>query len=201
VSSLGYETITASDGSEAVDLFFEKGNIDLVILDVMLPDIDGYQVCSMIREHSEVPILMLTAKDQPDDEVSGFRHGTDDYIGKPFRQDILKARINALLRRKRNSENRLKYKDLVIDLEKHEARIDETTISFSPKEFDLLALFLRNKGKALSREKILESVWGYGFEGDNRVVDTNIKNLRAKLGEYKSDIETVRNFGYRFGAD
>jgi len=199
LTNQGYITISAKDGYEAIDFFFENKKIDLVILDIMMPGIDGNEVCKMIREHSKVPVLMLTAKDQPEDEVEGLGNGADDYIGKPFRHDILMARIKALLRRNKGHSRKVGYKDLTIDDIKREARLGDSILQLSPKEYELLLLFLENSGKALSREKILETLWGYEFEGDCRVVDTNIKNLRAKLGEYKYCIRTVRNYGYRFG--
>jgi len=207
----GYQTLLANDGLEAIDVLFgkEEGNqppgVDLVILDVMMPGMDGLEVCQMVRQHSRVPILFLTARDQPYDEVEGLGLGADDYVAKPFHLEVLLARVKALLRRnegggegKVETREPLVCGELVLDFSSHQVLVSGKEIPLSPREFELLELLVENRGYALSREQILERVWGLDFEGDERVVDTHIKNIRLKLGEYKSRIVTVRSLGYRF---
>ena len=195
-----YEVIEAADGEEALDLFYRDKNIALVILDVMMPKMDGYQVCREIRETSSVPIIMLTAKAEESDELTGFDIGADEYIAKPFSPKILVARVEAILRRTASGEK----KDgpiggILINKEAHQAYVDGEPIELSYKEFELLTYFMENPGIALSREKILNGVWNYDYFGDARTIDTHVKKLRAKLGEKGNRyIQTIWGLGYKF---
>ena len=180
-----FDVLEAGDGEEAVDIFFKEKDIALIILDVMMPKMDGWQVCREIRKYSKVPIIMLTAKGDERDELQGFDLGVDEYITKPFSPKILVARVEAILRR----SNLLTNDDVIsaggIELDKaaHQVKIDGQEIELSYKEFELLAYFLENQGIALSREKILNNVWNYDYFGDARTIDTHVKKLRSKLGE------------------
>ena len=194
-----YEVMEAGDGSEALDIFFANQDIALIILDVMMPKMDGWQVCREIRNYSKVPIIMLTARTDERDELQGFELGVDEYIAKPFSPKILVARVEAILRRTNQiAENEvLEYGGITIDKAAHVVTIDGKSIDLSFKEFELLTYFIENKGIALSREKILNSVWNYDYFGDARTIDTHVKKLRSKLGEKGDLIKTVWGMGYK----
>ena len=195
-----FDVLEAGDGEEAVDIFFREKDIALIILDVMMPKMDGYQVCREIRAYSKVPIIMLTAKSDERDELQGFDLGVDEYITKPFSPKILVARVEAILRR----SNLLTNEDIIsaggIELNKsaHQVKIDGKDIELSFKEFELLAYFMENQGIALSREKILNNVWNYDYFGDARTIDTHVKKLRSKLGDRGEYIKTIWGMGYKF---
>ncbi len=195
-----YITVEAADGVEALDIFYEQKDISLILLDVMMPKMDGYSVCKEIREHSKVPVIMLTAKGEERDELKGFQVGVDEYISKPFSPKILVARVEALLRRSYNMEENqlIENSGIVVDKAAHSVKIDGNDIELSFKEFELLTYFMENEGIALSREKILNSVWNYDYFGDARTIDTHVKKLRSKL-EHKGDcIKTIWGMGYKF---
>lgn len=195
-----YEVLEAANGEEAVDVFFEQKDIALVILDVMMPKMDGWQACREIRSYSKTPIIMLTAKGDERDELQGFELGVDEYITKPFSPKILVARVEAILRR----TNLLVSGDVIsaggIELNKaaHQVRIHGEDVELSYKEFELLTYFMENQGIALSREKILNNVWNYDYFGDARTIDTHVKKLRNKLGEKGELIKTIWGMGYKF---
>lgn len=195
-----FEVIEAADGEEAVDLFFENKDIDLIILDVMMPKMDGWQVCKEIRQYSKVPIIMLTAKTDERDELQGFDLGVDEYISKPFSPKILVARVEAILRRSGSvlAEEKLSAGGIELDISAHEVRVDGELIELSYKEFELLNYFIVNQGVALSREKILNNVWNYDYFGDARTIDTHVKKLRSKLGDKGAYIVTIWGMGYKF---
>ena len=194
----GYEIIEAADGGEALRIACEDPEPDLIILDVMMPVLDGWTVLSEIRRKSNVPIILLTAKSTESDQLGGFRLGADDYITKPFSPSLLVARVEALLKRGgKIIENRRVCGNVSIDDVAHVAYVKDQPIELTPKEYNLLLYFLENKGVALSREKILNGVWNYDYFGDLRTVDTHVKQLRSKLGESGSMIVTVRGVGYR----
>ena len=195
----GYQVLEAGDGSEALDLFFDNQDIALMILDVMMPKIDGWQVCREVRAYSKVPIIMLTARADEKDELLGFELGVDEYIAKPFSPKILVARVEAILRRtnKISEDENLECGGIVIDKAAHVVTIDGQAIDLSYKEFELLTYFVENKGIALSREKILNSVWNYDYFGDARTIDTHVKKLRSKMGEKGELIKTVWGMGYK----
>lgn len=197
-----YEVIEAGDGSEALDLFFEEKNIDLILLDVMMPKLDGWEVCKEIRAYSKVPIIMLTAKADEKDELQGFRLGVDEYISKPFSPKILVARVEAILRRVRQEETdeQLMAGGITMNKTAHMVTIDGESIDLSYKEFELLAYFMENRGIALSREKILNNVWNYDYFGDARTIDTHVKKLRSKMGKKGELIKTIWGMGYKFEA-
>lgn len=190
----------AADGEEAIDIFFEDNDIDLVILDVMMPKMDGWEVCKEIRQFSKVPIIMLTAKGEESDELLGFDLGVDEYISKPFSPKILVARVNAILRRTNNlDENEtLSAGDIEVNQAAHTVTVKGEPIELSFKEFELLEYFIKNKGIALSRENILNNVWNYDYFGDARTIDTHVKKLRAKLGDCGDYIQTIWGMGYKF---
>ena len=196
----GYDVLEAADGVEAVDVFFAEKNIDLIILDVMMPRMDGWQVVKEIREYSKVPIIMLTAKSDERDELNGFSLGVDEYISKPFSPKILVARVEAILRRTTRfaADDVLRAGDIQIDKAAHEVMVSGKNIDLSYKEFELLTYFMENQGIALSREKILNSVWNYDYFGDARTIDTHVKKLRSKLGEKGDYIKTIWGMGYKF---
>ncbi|MCT8978636.1 response regulator transcription factor [Clostridium sp. CX1] len=195
----GYITIEADDGRKALDLFSQEEDIDLIILDVMLPEYDGWTVCREIRKKSKVPIIMLTARGEEFDELFGFDIGADEYIAKPFSPNILIARVNAVLRRAVPADNNLKeFSGLTIDQNGRQVVIEGATVDLSPKEYELLNYLVENYGKALSREQILDKVWGYDYYGDLRTVDTHINRLRIKLDSKSNYVQTVRGYGYRF---
>lgn len=193
----GYEVIEAENGEQAVDLFFQNKNIALIILDVMMPKMDGWQVCREIRQYSKVPIIMLTAKSDEKDELLGFELGVDEYISKPFSPKILVARVEAILRRANVVEDVLSVGGISLDLEAHQVKIDGESVELSYKEFELLTYFVKNKGVALSREKILNNVWNYDYFGDARTIDTHVKKLRSKLGDKGDYIKTIWGMGYK----
>lgn len=199
----GYQVLEAADGSAALDIFFEQNDIALVILDVMLPKMDGWQVCKEIRQYSKVPIIMLTAKSEESDELLGFELGVDEYITKPFSPKILVARVEAILRRTISSEPEevLSAGGIQIDKAAHSVTIDGTPIELSYKEFELLTYFMENRGIALSREKILNHVWNYDYYGDARTIDTHVKKLRSKMGEKGDLIKTIWGMGYKLSID
>ena len=194
-----FYVLEASNGEEAMDLFYENSDTALVLLDVMMPDMDGWQVLREIRETSKVPIIMLTARADERDELKGFELGVDEYIAKPFSPKILMARVEAILRRTKGAEEEaLTEGAITLDKTAHEVRVDGERVDLSYKEFELLAYFMKNKGVALSREKILNSVWNYDYYGDARTIDTHVKKLRAKLGERGDYIQTIWGMGYKF---
>ncbi|MCI8791257.1 MAG: response regulator transcription factor [Eubacterium sp.] len=194
-----FTVLEAADGEEAVDIFLENKDIILVILDVMMPKMDGWQTCREIRQYSKVPIIMLTARGDERDELRGFELGVDEYIAKPFSPKILVARVQALLRRSNaSSEENLEYGGIVLNRTAHEVLIDGEKIDLSFKEFELLSYFMENKDIALSREKILNHVWDYDYFGDARTIDTHVKKLRSKMGKYGSYIKTIWGMGYKF---
>lgn len=194
----GYAIIEAADGRQALDLFYGNNDIDLIILDVMMPGYDGWTVCREIRKSSQVPIIMLTARGEESDELFGFDLGADEYIAKPFSLKILAVRIQALLRRVQNNRAVRSFDGLEIDEQGRYVYVDGEPVDLSPKEFELLLYLTENAGRALSREQILNAVWDYDYFGDVRTVDTHIKKLRLKLGEKSYLIQTVRGLGYRF---
>lgn len=195
----GYNVLEAEDGERAVDLFFQEKDIALIILDVMMPKMDGWQVCREIRNFSKVPIIMLTAKGDERDELQGFELGVDEYISKPFSPKILVARVEAILRRTNQLKQTevLEYGGIEIDRAAHQVRLDGKSVELSFKEFELLTFFVENRGIALSREKILNSVWNYDYFGDARTIDTHVKKLRSKLGEKGDLIKTIWGMGYK----
>ncbi|MBQ9903091.1 MAG: response regulator transcription factor [Clostridia bacterium] len=198
LSRKGYQIIEAADGGEALNICNQEPVPDLVILDVMMPVLDGWTVLSQIRNRSNVPVILLTAKSTESDQLGGFRLGADDYITKPFSPSLLVARVEALLRRGgKIAESRRVCGDVSVDDMAHVAYVGNQAIDLTPKEYNLLLYFLENKGIALSREKILNGVWNYDYFGDLRTVDTHVKQLRSKLGESGNMIVTVRGVGYR----
>ena len=199
-----YEVLEAGDGEAALDIFYQEKNIALIILDVMMPKMNGWEVCREIRETSKVPIIMLTAKGDEEDELTGFELGVDEYISKPFSPKILVARVGAILRRsgKVPEEGKLlSIGGIVIDQTAHTVTVDGRQIELSFKEFELLTYFMENEGIALSREKILNHVWNYDYFGDARTIDTHVKKLRAKIGEKGDYIKTIWGMGYKFEAE
>ncbi len=197
----GYEVLEAGDGEEALDIFYREKSIALLILDVMMPKMNGWEVCREIRENSKAPIIMLTAKGDESDELNGFELGVDEYISKPFSPKILVARVGAILRRsgKKPGEEELLCKGgIVVDKTAHMVSVDGERIDLSFKEFELLSYFLENEGIALSREKILNHVWNYDYFGDARTIDTHVKKLRAKIGSKGEYIHTIWGMGYKF---
>ena len=196
----GYHVLEAGDGIEAMEKFYEDKDIALIILDVMMPKMDGWQVCREVRQSSRVPIIMLTARSEERDELQGFELGVDEYISKPFSPKILVARAQAVLRRSCADEmdEALEAGGIEIDKAAHQVRIDGKELELSYKEFELLTYFVENKGVALSREKILNNVWNYDYFGDARTIDTHVKKLRSKLGEKGNYIKTIWGMGYKF---
>ena len=197
-----FAVLEAGDGSEALDIFFDNQDIALIILDVMMPKMDGWQVCREVRGYSKVPIIMLTARSDERDELQGFELGVDEYISKPFSPKILVARVEAILRRTNQvtDDETIEYGGIMIDKAAHVVSIDGNPIDLSYKEFELLTYFMENKGIALSREKILNSVWNYDYFGDARTIDTHVKKLRSKLGGKGDLIKTVWGMGYKLEA-
>ena len=198
-----FQVLEAGNGEEAMDIFYEEKDIALIILDVMMPKMDGWEVCREIRKNSKVPIIMLTARSDERDELLGFELGVDEYISKPFSPKILVARVEAILRRtgQANPEDVLSAGGIVIDKAAHLATVDGNPMELSFKEFELLTYFLENEGIALSREKILNSVWNYDYFGDARTIDTHVKKLRSKMGDKGEYIKTVWGMGYKFEVD
>ena len=196
-----YEVLEAGDGEEALDIFYKQKDIALLILDVMMPKMNGWEVCREVRQTSKVPIIMLTAKSDESDELMGFELGVDEYISKPFSPKILVARVEAILRRTNKIGEASEVKKagaIILDKTAHEVKLDGKTIDLSFKEFELLDYFLDNQGIALSRERILNGVWNYDYFGDARTIDTHVKKLRSKLGEHGDYIKTVWGMGYKF---
>lgn len=195
-----YKVIEAGDGEEAVELFFKNKDIALVILDVMMPKMNGWEVCREIRKYSKVPVIMLTAKTSEDDELTGFECGADEYISKPFSPKILVARVDAILRRTAKSDENGIMRAGSIELNKvaHIVKVNDREVELSFKEFELLVYFMENEGIALSREQILNNVWNYDYFGDARTIDTHVKKLRAKLGKEADYIKTIWGMGYKF---
>lgn len=197
----GYVVCEAEDGEAALDIFCSNNDIDLIIMDVMMPKMDGWQLCKEVRKLSKVPILMLTAKSEEQDELKGFELGVDEYISKPFSPKILTARVNALLRRiTGDDEEILDIAGITVNKIAHTVTIDGKEIDLSFKEFELLTYFMENRGIALSREKILNNVWNYDYYGDARTIDTHVKKLRSKMGEKGKFISTIWGMGYKFEA-
>ena len=196
----GYEVVEAENGEQALDFFYEQNDIALIILDVMMPKIDGWQVCREVREHSKVPIIMLTAKSDERDELLGFELGVDEYISKPFSPKILVARVEAILRRTSQigADEIIEAGGISVNKAAHSVTADGEPVELSYKEFELLSYFMENKGIALSREKILNSVWNYDYFGDARTIDTHVKKLRSKLGKKGDLIKTIWGMGYKF---
>ena len=192
--------LEAEDGAQAVDIFFSTKDISLIILDVMMPKMDGWQVCREIREMSDVPIIMLTAKSDERDELLGFDLGVDEYISKPFSPKILVARVEAILRRSNllNDDSIITAGEITLNKSAHEVTVAGKPVELSFKEFELLNYFMDNQGLALSREKILNSVWNYDYFGDARTIDTHVKKLRSKLGRQGDYIMTIWGMGYKF---
>lgn len=197
-----YSVLEAENGEEGVDIFFAQKDIGLIILDVMMPKMDGWQVCREIRQYSQVPIIMLTAKSDERDELLGFELGVDEYISKPFSPKILVARVEAILRRANAAvEECVSIGGITMDQAAHSVKIDGAPIDLSVKEFELLAYFITNQGIALSREKILNNVWNYDYFGDARTIDTHVKKLRSKMGSKGDYIKTIWGMGYKFEVD
>jgi len=196
----GYRVIEAADGLEAMERFYEDKEIALLILDVMMPNMDGWQVCREVRQSSKVPIIMLTARSEERDELQGFELGVDEYISKPFSPKILVARAEAILRRAHalDAEQTLNAGGISVDKSAHQVKIDGAETELSYKEFELLTYFIENQGIALSREKILNNVWNYDYFGDARTIDTHVKKLRNKLGDKGNYIKTIWGMGYKF---
>lgn len=195
-----FEVLEAADGEEALDKFYADKEIALIILDVMMPKMNGWDVCKEIRETSKVPIIMLTAKGEESDELMGFDIGADEYISKPFSPKILVARVEAILRRtgKKGEEEIMEIGGITIDRLAHQVKVEGKELELSYKEFELLTYFVENKGIALSREKILNHVWNYDYFGDARTIDTHVKKLRSKLGSKGEYIKTIWGMGYKF---
>lgn len=194
-----FEVVEAADGEQAIDVFFSDKDIALIILDVMMPKMDGWEVLKTIREHSKVPVIMLTARSEETDELKGFEYGADEYISKPFSPKILVARVEAILRRSGMSQDEIvRIGGIEVDKSAHTVRVDDRELELSFKEYELLLYFIENKGIALSREKILNNVWNYDYFGDARTIDTHVKKLRAKLSDKGEYIKTVWGMGYKF---
>ena len=198
-----FEVLEAENGADAIDIFFEDKEIALVILDVMMPKMDGWEVCREIRQYSKVPIIMLTARSDERDELLGFELGVDESISKPFSPKILVARVEAILRRTNSLaiDEILKAGQIEINKAAHQVLVDGKNVDLSYKEFELLTYFMENQGIALSREKILNSVWNYDYFGDARTIDTHVKKLRSKLGKSADYIKTIWGMGYKFEVD
>jgi two-component system response regulator ResD len=195
-----FEVIEAENGAEAIDIFFEEKDIELIILDVMMPKMDGWEVCREVRQYSNIPIIMLTAKGDERDELQGFDLGVDEYISKPFSPKILVARVEAILRRTKGSlsDEVISMGGIEVNKAAHMVSIDGSSVDLSFKEFELLTYFIENQGIALSREKILNNVWNYDYFGDARTIDTHVKKLRSKLGDKGDYIKTIWGMGYKF---
>lgn len=194
-----FHVLEAEDGEQAIDIFLENKDIALIILDIMMPKMDGWQVCREIREYSKVPIIMLTARGAENDELRGFELGVDEYIAKPFSPKILVARVQAILRRTNSTtEGVVEMGGISLNRTAHEVSINGEKIELSFKEFELLSYFMENKDIALSRERILNHVWDYDYFGDARTIDTHVKKLRSKMGECGNYIKTIWGMGYKF---
>lgn len=193
----GYEIVEASDGNEALNILTNQPDINLAILDIMMPYINGLELCKIIKEQLSIPVLILTAKNEDDDQISSFNCGADDYISKPVNFTILILRVKALLRRILEDINIINYNDLSINLNSHIVKIKDKEIELTRKEFEILIYLLENKNKVFSREEIKDKIWDKNKESDIRLVDTHVKNLRTKLGEYGDIIKTIRGYGYK----
>ena len=195
-----FQVLEAGNGEEAMDIFYKEKDIALIILDVMMPKMDGWEVCREVRKNSKVPIIMLTARSDERDELLGFELGVDEYISKPFSPKILVARVEAILRRTNTlaAEEILKAGVIEVNKAAHQVLVDGKNVELSYKEFELLSYFMENQGIALSREKILNSVWNYDYFGDARTIDTHVKKLRSKLGDKGDYIKTIWGMGYKF---
>lgn len=200
LTKANFEVLEAADGEEALAVFGANKDIALILLDVMMPKMDGWDVCKEIRKYSKVPIVMLTARSDEMDELLGFRLGVDEYITKPFSPKILVARVEAILRRYRDKaeDGTIESEGIILDKEAHIVTVDGNEIDLSYKEFELLSYFMENVGTALPRERILNQVWNYDYFGDARTIDTHVKKLRSKLGEKGNRIKTVWGLGYKF---
>ena len=199
LSVKGFQVIEAADGEEAVDIFFNQKDISLILLDVMMPRMDGWEVLKTIRQYSQVPIIMLTARAEERDELQGFELGVDEYISKPFSPKILTARVEAILRRSKVAVSEvINVGGICIDKAAHQVTVDGKNVDLSYKEFELMTYFAENQGIALSREKILNNVWNYDYFGDARTIDTHVKKLRSKLGSKGDYIKTIWDMGYKF---
>ena len=194
----GYEVLIAEDGKKALEIFKEN-KVELVLLDIMMPEYDGWIVCKEIRKVSDVPIIILTAKDSDLDELFGFDIGADHYISKPFNIELLMARIKRLLNNKGTNKDILKFNDIEVELSKHLVKIDNEKVDLNPKEYELIVYFIKNKDIVLSRETLLRTIWGDEYFGDTRTVDTHINRLRNKLGKASLYLKTIRGFGYKLG--
>ena len=202
-ASDNFEVLSTSDGQEALDLYFSNNHrIDIVILDVMLPNVDGYEILRTIREYSDVPILMATAKESEEDQLQGLNNGADNYITKPFRLRVLKAHVDVLLKRKSmEKEKELISGALKLETLAQKAYLDDELLNLTPKEYHLLCYFVKNKHRVLTREAILDGVWGFDYDGDIRTVDTLVKQLRKKMKDKSFYIQSIYGIGYRFEED
>lgn len=199
LSHENYIYIEAKNGEEAIDVFKFQPDIDLVIMDIMMPKLDGFSACKEIKKIKDVPVIMLSARKEEYDKLLGFDLGIDDYVTKPFSPKELMARIKAVMKRKNGEEiENFTYQDLVVDYKGHTVKIDGKELKLTPKEYDLLTYFIKNKNIALTREQLLSNIWGYDFFGDDRTIDTHIKMLRNNLGKYRDLIVTIRAVGYKF---
>lgn len=193
-----YEVLEAENGMEALEILNEE-DVDLMVLDIMMPVLDGFSVCKELKDKKKIPVIFLSARGEEYDKLLGFDFGADDYVTKPFSPKELMARIKAVLKRNREDQNeKFKYENLVLDFSAHQLTIDGKEVPITPKEYDLLVYFIRNKNIAISRETLLNKIWGYDFFGDDRTIDTHIKMLRNSLGIYRDFIVTVRGMGYKF---
>ncbi len=193
-----YEVIEAENGLEAIERVRENPNIDMIIMDIMMPKLDGYSASLEIKKISDIPIIMLSAREEEYDKLAGFDIGIDDYITKPFSPKELMARIKAVSKRTNGDTEKYIYEDLEIDYKAHTVKIENEEVKLTPKEYELLCYFVKNQNIALSREQLLSKLWGYDFFGDDRTIDTHIKMLRNNLGKYRDLIVTVRGMGYKF---
>lgn len=195
-----YQTLEAADGYEAIELVKEN-KIDLIILDIMMPKLDGFETLKRIKKIQDMPVIMLSARNEEYDKLYGFELGVDDYVTKPFSLKELMARIKVILKRHKKSFNKIfKYEGLFIDIEGHVVKVDDEVIHLTPKEFELLEYLIKRENKVISREQFLNELWSYDYYGDDRTVDTHIKMLRASLKHYRKFIKTVRGIGYKFEA-
>lgn len=197
----GFEVFEAKDGQEAVEIFFDEDDIALCIFDVMMPRMTGPEACQTIRESSDVPIIMLTAKTEEDDQIKGFKAGADDYVGKPFSLTVLLYRIKSILKRYDSNDDIISLNGIEIDRESHEVKVNGKKIVLTQKEYELLIYLFSNKNILLTREKIIQTIWNYDYNGEERTVDTHMKNLRAKLGQAGDIIKTIRGYGYKVEED
>lgn len=195
----GFDVIEAENGNEALTMFYSNNDIDIIVLDVMMPEKSGWEVCKEIREESDIPVIFLTALGENHDEIHGLNLGADDYISKPFGYEVFMARIRSILRRvNKNPDNIIRINELEIDTVSRYVKLNEIIVEMSPKEYELLLYLINNKNIALERDKILDNVWGYDFYGDRRTIDSHVKNIRFKIGSVGSYIKTIRSIGYKF---